>query len=176
MTICASAGYRPSISWARATGCGSFPLASGSHSVGIVADATVHPFDQMSSYAKAMEWLRRHEPQCADTLQGRDSQVQDFLGLRDYSYSCRQVYSADRWALTGEAGAFLDPFYSPGSDYIGIGNTFIADLIKRDLCGSRASPPMHRCIDRLYFTFFDNHLSLSMRTRCRCSATARSWR
>jgi len=34
--------------------------------------------------------------------------------------------------LTGEAGAFLDPFYSPGSDYIAMANTFITDLIVRD--------------------------------------------
>ena len=29
----------------------------------------------------------------------------------------------DRWALVGEAGPFLDPFYSPGSDYIAMANT-----------------------------------------------------
>ena len=32
----------------------------------------------------------------------------------------------------GEAGLFLDPFYSPGSDFIAIGNTYICDLIRRD--------------------------------------------
>jgi flavin-dependent dehydrogenase len=135
------------------------PLSSGSHSVGIVADSNLHPFDQMSSYEKAMEWLKRHEPQCAERLDGREGEVQDFLGLRDYSYSCRQVYSADRWALTGEAGAFLDPFYSPGSDYIGMGNTFIVDLIKRDLSGSGIAT-YASLFDRLYFTFFENHLTL----------------
>ena len=43
----------------------------------------------------------------------------------DFSYGCKQVYSgADRWCLVGEAGAFLDPFYSPGSDFIAMANTF----------------------------------------------------
>ena len=135
------------------------PLSSGSHSVGIVVDGDLHPFDQISSYEKAMAWLRRHEPQCAERLEGRESQVQDFLGLRDFSYSCRQVYSADRWALAGEAGAFLDPFYSPGSDYIGMGNTFIADLIKRDLSGGPIAT-YASLFDTLYFTFFENHLTL----------------
>ena len=41
----------------------------------------------------------------------------------------------ERWALTGEAGLFLDPFYSPGSDFIGISNTYITDLIARDRQG-----------------------------------------
>jgi flavin-dependent dehydrogenase len=135
------------------------PLSSGSHSVGIVADGKLHPFGSMSSYGKAMEWLGQHEPQCAQQLAGREDQVQDFLGLRDYSYSCRQVYSAERWALAGEAGAFLDPFYSPGSDYIGMGNTFIAELVRRDLDGLPIAT--HAAFfDRLYFTFFENHLTL----------------
>ena len=33
----------------------------------------------------------------------------------------------------GEAGAFLDPFYSPGSDFIAISNTLSTDLITRFL-------------------------------------------
>jgi hypothetical protein len=37
--------------------------------------------------------------------------------------------------LVGEAGPFLDPFYSPGSDFIAMGNGFTTDLIVRDLAG-----------------------------------------
>ena len=32
----------------------------------------------------------------------------------------------------GEAAAFLDPFYSPGSDFIAMGNTMVTRLIRRD--------------------------------------------
>ena len=41
--------------------------------------------------------------------------------------------------LVGEAGAFADPFYSPGSDFIGYSNTFSADLIARELDGEDIS-------------------------------------
>src|SRR5262249_15989049 len=41
----------------------------------------------------------------------------------------------ERWCLTGEAGVFLDPFYSPGSDVIAISNGLICDLITRNLDG-----------------------------------------
>jgi flavin-dependent dehydrogenase len=34
------------------------PLSSGSHSVGIVTDGDIHPWTSMSSYDKAMDWLR----------------------------------------------------------------------------------------------------------------------
>jgi flavin-dependent dehydrogenase len=136
------------------------PLASGSHSVGIVTDGEIHPFSTMSSYDKAMEWLRQHEPQVAQHCEGREAQLQDFLGYKDFSYSCKQVYSGEqRWALIGEAGAFLDPFYSPGSDYIGMGNTFVTDLVLKDLAGE-AVGTLAGYYDRIYFTFFENHLSL----------------
>lgn len=136
------------------------PLGSGSHSVGIVTDETIHPFATMSTYEKAMEWLRKHEPQCARHCEGREAQVQDFLGYKDFSYSCKQVYDGDRrWALIGEAGAFLDPFYSPGSDYIGMGNTFVTELVMKDRAGEPTGT-IASYYDKIYFTFFENHLSL----------------
>ena len=48
--------------------------------------------------------------------------LEDFLALQHYAHGCARVFSPDRWALVGEAGVFSDPFYSPGSDFIGIGN------------------------------------------------------
>ena len=81
----------------------------------------------------AMDWLSKHEPQLHDEMQRRKDDVVDFLKVEDFAHGCQRVYSADRWAITGEAGVFLDPLYSPGSDYITISNTYVTDLIKRDL-------------------------------------------
>jgi len=61
--------------------------------------------------------------------------VQDFLVTEDFSYGSSQVFSMDRWALAGEAAAFIDPLYSPGSDFIAYLNSFGGDLICRDLDG-----------------------------------------
>jgi flavin-dependent dehydrogenase len=115
------------------------PLGSGSTSVGIVADAKLHPFSRISKFEPALDWLREYEPQAAEVCEGNRHLLQDFRALKRYAYGCRQVYSADRWALTGEAGLFTDPFYSPGSDFIAMGNTFIADLVLRDLDGEDIS-------------------------------------
>jgi flavin-dependent dehydrogenase len=111
------------------------PLASGSTSIGIVTDASMHPFEKMNRFEWAMSWLHEHEPQCAAMIEQHRDQLQDFRVMKDYAYSCEQVYSSDRWCLTGEAGVFLDPFYSPGSDMIAISNGLIGDLILRDLDG-----------------------------------------
>ncbi|GAA2863460.1 halogenase [Actinoplanes cyaneus] len=110
-------------------------LASDAISIGIVADPRLHPFDTMNRFERAMEWLREHEPQCARVVEQHQDKLQDFRVLRNYPYAVQQVYSADRWALTGEAGMFLDPFYSPGFDMISISNGLITDLVTRDLAG-----------------------------------------
>ena len=110
-------------------------LASGSISVGIVTDANMHPFEKMNRFERALAWLHAHEPQCAAVIEQHRDEVQDFRVMKDYSYSCQQVYSSERWCLTGEAGVSLDPLYSPGGDLIAISNGLISDLITRDLDG-----------------------------------------
>ncbi|HZR44715.1 MAG TPA: hypothetical protein VFB12_31680, partial [Ktedonobacteraceae bacterium] len=101
----------------------------------IVADASMHPFEGMNRFERALDWLHRHEPQCAQVIEEHRDQLQDFRVMKDYSYSCEQVFSSERWCLTGEAGVALDPLYSPGGDLIAISNGLILDLITRDLDG-----------------------------------------
>jgi flavin-dependent dehydrogenase len=136
------------------------PLASGSHSVGIVADATIHPLDTMNTFEKAMAWLERHQPRLHRDLQGKRDKLQDFAFFRRFSYGCKQVFDgARRWALTGEAGLFLDPFYSPGGDFIAISNTYITELVAQDHDGE---PVARRAslYQRMYFSFYEAMLPL----------------
>lgn len=135
------------------------PLSSGYHSVGIVADASAHPLDRMNSFARAMDWLRVHQPRLAQALVEADAKPADFAFLRHFSYGCREVFSRDRWAITGEAGVFLDPFYSPGSDFIAIANTYIADLVRRDLAGDRIGPYV-TLYSQLFRSFYESTLTL----------------
>ena len=135
------------------------PLASGSHSVGIVADPRWHPLERMNTFERALDWLATHQPRLADELDPRRHELQDFAFFRRFSYDCQQVFSAERWALAGEAGRFLDPFYSPGSDFIAIGNTYITELIARD----RAGLPLaaHAQIyEQIFRSFHDSTLAL----------------
>ncbi|MES1161497.1 MAG: halogenase, partial [Rhizobacter sp.] len=135
------------------------PLASGSHSVGIVADPRIHPLDTMDTFEKAMQWFERYQPRIFDELDGRRDLLQDFAYFRKFSYGCKQVFSAQRWALTGEAGLFLDPFYSPGSDFIAIANTYITELIAMD----RDRKPLGahaQIFDQVYHSFYESTLAL----------------
>ena len=135
------------------------PLASGSHSVGIVADQKLHPLDTIDTFDKAMDWFAKYQPRLFEALDGKRHLLQDFAFLRHFSYGCKQVFSGQRWALTGEAGLFLDPFYSPGSDFIAIGNTYITDLIAHDRTG-RSVEARAQLYDQIYHSFYESTLAL----------------
>lgn len=135
------------------------PLASGSHSVGIVADPRLHPMETIDSFDKAMQWFRTWQPRLFDELDGKRHLLQDFAFFRDFSYGCKQVFSGRRWALTGEAGLFLDPFYSPGSDFIAMSNTYITDLIAHDRAGHSVEARA-QLYDQIYHSFYESTLAL----------------
>jgi flavin-dependent dehydrogenase len=135
------------------------PLASGSHSVGIVADARLHPLKSMNSFERALEWFGVHQPRLARELENKRHLLQDFVALRRFSYGCKHVFSGDRWAITGEAGVFLDPFYSPGNDFIAIANTYITELIAKDRAGEPLAPHA-RVYEQFYFSFYRSTLTL----------------
>jgi flavin-dependent dehydrogenase len=108
-------------------------LASGPISLGVCADPRVHPWEEIESFDAWMNWLKENEPQLHAEIDGRREDVMDFLRVKDFSYASERVFSTDRWCLVGEAGGFIDAFYSPGSDFIAFTNTFSCELIKHDL-------------------------------------------
>ncbi|HTS73469.1 MAG TPA: NAD(P)/FAD-dependent oxidoreductase [Gaiellaceae bacterium] len=113
-------------------------LATGPVSIGVCADPRFHPWEEIESFEAFMEWCRAHEPLIYNEIDGRREDVLDFLRVKDFSYASTRVYSPERWALVGEAGGFIDAFYSPGSDFIAFSNTFATELICHDLDGGEA--------------------------------------
>jgi flavin-dependent dehydrogenase len=117
------------------------PLSTGPISIGIVADPRFHPWEEINTLDGAIDWFKRHEPQLADVIESRRDDIEDYLKVENFAYSCQRVFSPDRWALVGVSGCFADPFYSPGSDFIAQGNTFTTDLICKDLGGEQINKP-----------------------------------
>ncbi len=133
------------------------PLASGATSIGIVADPQWHGLDEIRTEAASLAWLERFEPRLAAAL--KDHPLLDFAFLRHFSHDCEQLFSPDQWALTGEAGVFLDPLYSPGTDFIAISNSFITDLVSRD-CAGQDIRVRSRALETVYRSLYDNTLSI----------------
>lgn len=110
-------------------------LPSDATSIGVVADPDIHPLSEFNSLEKILQWLHKYEPQCAADIEARKDQIQDFIAVKHFSHGCKRLFSKDRWCITGEAGVFADPFYSPGTDFIAINNTLVCDLLMRDFKG-----------------------------------------
>lgn len=102
----------------------------GKTSLGFVYDSARVPEDEVSSPEKVIERVCRDFPLLARDLRKR--QIVDQGLYRNFSYDCQQTISANRWALSGEAGRFTDPLYSPGGDLIALHNTLITDAILTD--------------------------------------------
>lgn len=135
-------------------------LASGATSVGIVASEEHHDFNGFNRLDKALAWLRQREPQCAAVVEQHRDRILDFRVMRNYSYSCDQVFSGtERWAITGEAGIFLDPLYSPGLDQVAISNSLACDLIRKSLSGADVSGTA-AAYNKLYLTIADIWLGI----------------
>ena len=106
------------------------PLSSGNTSIGIVTDQRIHPFNTYVTEPRARQWLAAHEPTLAAFIE--DAEPLDFLKMGKVSYASKQAFSHHRWSCVGEAAAFLDAFYSPGSDWIAYTNTITTRLVELD--------------------------------------------
>ncbi len=133
------------------------PLASGATSFGIVMDDKALADSGISSFEDTMDWLKKEHPRCAVAIEGAN--LLDFKMMKGYSYGCKQMFSDRGWAMTGEAGAFADPFYSPGSDFIALNNTFVTHLIERDRQGQEIRFEA-ALFHKFYDSFFENTLSI----------------
>jgi flavin-dependent dehydrogenase len=105
------------------------PLAGDLMSVGAVYDK-----DRISNGPRTKDdfeaFMRSHRSS-RDLMEG--AVFEDFQAYAHLPYYSDSYFSADRYALTGEAGAFTDPFYSPGSDFIATANEFITSLITTEM-------------------------------------------
>jgi flavin-dependent dehydrogenase len=156
---CGRASRRPSTNHLMGSGYWVWiiPLVGGRTSIGLVADPAIHPPDSFDTFEKMMRWFGEHQPLLARELEG--TKPLDFLKIRNLSHGCVKPWSADRWALTGEAGFFADPFYSPGTDFIALSNTFVADLITRD-CPDAERGIRAAVYEKLYRSFYESTMSL----------------
>ncbi len=129
------------------------PLASGTTSIGVVFDPALLALDTVNTHGRFMHWLADEHPIIASAVGSRA--VLDFHVLKNYAVGSRQMMSSDGWMMTGDAGPFSDPFYSPGSDFIAFANGFITELIVTEAPSERFAE-----FQRHFMGFFTNTLSI----------------
>ena len=79
------------------------PAGLGPISIGIVADPRFHPFDEIKTLdARDRLAAARTSRSSAARSTARRDEIEDFLKVENFAYSCERVFSPDRWALTGD--------------------------------------------------------------------------
>ncbi len=114
------------------------PLAGGDFSVGIVYDqrlVELPPGEKLGDRLKS--FLQQH-PAGRELLADASWQEGDVHFRRNCAY-VSTTFAGDGFVLVGDAAAFLDPFYSPGMDWIGFTTSAAAAMIDGCLRGRPAA-------------------------------------
>lgn len=103
-------------------------LAGGETSIGVVYDERLYSPPGNGSLAERLLQVIAGHPAGRELLEGAEICEGDLHYRRKLAYFSEQ-YAGNGWALVGDAGAFLDPFYSPGLDWIAFSSSAAARLV-----------------------------------------------
>ena len=119
-------------------------LKGGDTSIGVVIDQRIAEWPE--DHSPVGEKLRRFLSQHAgarEMLGGAEFIEGDVHFRRNLPY-CSSVQAGDGFVLTGDASAFLDPFYSPGMDWISFTTSSAVRMILTWRRGEEVAPEVER--------------------------------
>jgi flavin-dependent dehydrogenase len=119
------------------------PLKGGDVSIGAVFDQRLVDWPTEGSLAQRLKDFLMQHPVARELLanaQAREGDVHWRKNLPYYS----TTFAGDGFALVGDAAAFLDPFYSPGMDWISFTATSVSELLLAHYRGAELAPLLAR--------------------------------
>jgi len=116
------------------------PLKGGDVSVGVVFDQRLTSFPQGEAKIgdRLREFLSQH-PVAREMLADAEWIEGDTHWRKNLPY-CTTTFAGDGFSIVGDAGAFLDPLYSPGMDWISFTTTATTALIAAQRRGEPIGP------------------------------------
>lgn len=132
------------------------PLKGGDMSVGVVFDQRLVSFPDGPNIGERLrDFLSRH-PVARELLEHAEHVEGDRHWRRNLAYQSER-FAGDGFALVGDAAAFMDPFYSPGMDWISYTASRAADTITRQRAGEdgamlaeRHDRDLNLCVSRWF--------------------------
>jgi flavin-dependent dehydrogenase len=119
------------------------PLKGGDMSVGIVYDQRITELPEGGKVGERLRRFMEVHPAARDLLRGATFQEGDVHFRRNAAYSSTR-YAGDGFVLVGDAAAFMDPFYSPGMDWISFSASAAAALVDSCLSGRNVAERVAR--------------------------------
>lgn len=120
------------------------PLKGGDVSVGVVFDQRLVNFPQEGGKIgdRLKQFLMQH-PVAREILADGEYCEDDMHWRKNLAYQT-STFAGDGFALVGDAAAFIDPFYSPGMDWITFTTSCAANLITESRTGKPMAERIHR--------------------------------
>jgi flavin-dependent dehydrogenase len=128
------------------------PLKGGDVSVGVVFDQRLVRWPEGGSLGQRLKDFLLEHPVGNALLSDAQWREGDIHWRRNLAYSSTRM-SGDGFALVGDASAFLDPFYSPGMDWISFTVFSTVQLILRE----RRGEPVAALAEQQNKTFVDSY-------------------
>lgn len=119
------------------------PLKGGDVSVGVVFDRRQVDWPEDGSLGKRLKDFLMAHPVGREILRDAEWVEGDVHWRKQLAYVSSR-YAGDGYALVGDAGAFLDPFYSPGMDWLSFTVTRATDLVLAERRGEAVGPLVER--------------------------------
>jgi flavin-dependent dehydrogenase len=129
------------------------PLKGGDVSVGVVFDQRLVDWEQDGGKLgdRLKTFLMKH-PVAREILADAQFDEEDVHWRKNLAYYST-TFAGDGFVLVGDAAAFMDPFYSPGMDWISFTTSRAAALIRAQRRGER----MNDLVDRHNRDFARSH-------------------
>jgi flavin-dependent dehydrogenase len=119
------------------------PLKGGDVSVGIVFDQRLVEFPEGGSLGARLKAFLCEHPAARELLAEAQWIEDDVHWRRNLPYFST-TFAGDGFALVGDAAGFIDPFYSPGMDWISFTVSATAELIHAERTGQPVAPLVTR--------------------------------
>ena len=127
-------------------------LKGGDTSIGVVFDERRVKWPEGGSVAQRLKDFLMQHPVAREMMAGAEWTEGDIHWRRNLPYYST-TYAGDGFVLVGDAAAFMDPFYSPGMDWISFTSTCATELILAQQRGE----PMAEKVMRHNKTFVNSH-------------------
>jgi flavin-dependent dehydrogenase len=115
------------------------PLKGGDVSIGVVYDTRLVELPSGPNLGERLRAMLTAHPVGRELLEGAEWSEGDVHFRRGLAYSSTH-YATDGAVTVGDAAAFMDPFYSPGMDWVAFSTSAAVKLIQDSFRGRPVAP------------------------------------